>query len=70
MTKTRDSVVPRSDTRIRMLPGSPTPRSGVYDHVGRRGDRPDEQSTRGEPLPAPRGNGRSWVFDRPTRGEK
>ncbi|HEY1934371.1 MAG TPA: hypothetical protein VGG99_20370 [Acetobacteraceae bacterium] len=39
MTKTKDGVLPRSDSRVRMLPGAPTPRSGIYELVGPRGGR-------------------------------
>ena len=46
----------------RLPPGTPTPRSGIYEQVGPRGGRTGEQadSTRGKPLPPTDGPGRGW----------
>ena len=47
---------------IGLPPGTPTPRSGLYEQRGPRGGKTDEQcdSTRGNPLPpAPKGS--KWV---------
>jgi hypothetical protein len=47
-----------------LLPGTPTPRSGIYEQVGPRGGRTGEQadSTRGKPLPPTEKPGRSWTL--------
>jgi hypothetical protein len=51
-------------------PGTPTPRSGIYEQVGPRGGRTGEQadSTRGKPLPSVGG----WKLVQPAhhKGEK
>ena len=45
-------------------PGTPTPRSGIYEKVGPRGGRTGEQadSTRGNPLPPTEKPGQSWIL--------
>jgi hypothetical protein len=45
-------------------PGTPTPRSGIYEKVGPRGGRTGEQadSTRGKPLPPTEKPHQSWVL--------
>ena len=67
MTKTRDSVIPRSKLTAHMPPGAATPRSGIYEQVGPRGGRTSEQadSTRGKPLPPTDGPGRGWQLVTP-----
>ncbi len=67
MTKTRNSVTPRSHIAVRMPPGAATPRSGVYEQVGPRGGRTGERvdSTRGNPLPPTRAPGEAWTLVRP-----
>jgi hypothetical protein len=69
MTKTKDGVLPRSDSHVRMPPGTPTPRSGVYEQVGPRGGRTGEQadSTRGKPLPPTYWKEGGWTLVKPTR---
>jgi hypothetical protein len=46
-----------------LLPGTPTPRSGIYEQIGPRGGRTGEQadSTRGHPLP-PAPKGHTWIL--------
>ena len=55
-------------------PGTPTPRSGIYEQVGPRGGRTGEQadSTRGKPLPPTDGPGRGWELVQPAhhKGKK
>jgi hypothetical protein len=55
-------------------PGTPTPRSGIYEQVGPRGGRTGEQadSTRGKPLPPTDGPGRGWELIQPAhhKGKK
>ncbi len=48
-------------------PGTPAPRSGIYEQVGPRGGRTNEQadSTRGKPLPPTDGPGRGWTLVTP-----
>jgi len=67
MTKTKDSVIPRSGLTAHMPPGAATPRSGVYEQVGPRGGRTGEQadSTRGRPLPPSDSSGRGWKLVAP-----
>lgn len=45
-------------------PGTPTPKSGIYDERGRRGGKTGEQadSTRGKPLPPTRQPGNTWTL--------
>jgi len=52
-----------------MPPGSPTPRSGIYEKVGPRGGMTGEQadSTRGKPLPPLTKPGQGWVLIDPTK---
>jgi len=50
-------------------PGTPTPRSGIYEERGPRGGRTGEEadSTRGKPLPpTPSGSGHTWHLRRPS----
>jgi hypothetical protein len=55
-------------------PGTPTPRSGIYEQVGPRGGRTGEQadSTRGKPLPPTDVPGRGWELIQPAhhKGKK
>ncbi len=55
-------------------PGTPAPRSGIYEQVGPRGGRTGEQadSTRGKPLPPTETAGRGWVLVNPAhhKGDK
>lgn len=50
-------------------PGTPTPRSGIYEQVGPRGGRTGEQadSTEGHPLPPTMKPGYSWDLIKPAR---
>jgi len=51
----------------RLAPGTPAPRSGIYEQTGPRGGRPGERvaSVGGKPLPpAPRG--RTWTLVDPS----
>ena len=63
MTKIAYSVIPRSDLQARMPPGSPTPRSGIYE------ERKSERATSvpGEPRPPIYEQGRGWVLVDPVR---
>jgi hypothetical protein len=72
MSKTRDDVLPRSGTSVRLPPGAPTPRSGIYEQVGARGGRISEQvvSPRGEPPPPVPPNGKGWILVRPDQEKK
>lgn len=69
MTKTRDGVIPRSDSRVRMPPGTPIPRSGIYEQAGPRGCRTGEQvdSTRGKPLPPSHKGDGGWILVKPAQ---
>jgi hypothetical protein len=51
-----------------LSPGTPAPRSGIYEQVGPRGGRTGEQadSTRGKPLPPTDRPGRGWRLVTPT----
>jgi hypothetical protein len=55
-------------------PGTPTPRSGIYEQVGPRGGRTGEQadSTRGHPLPPTEKPGVGWTLVQPAhhKGKK
>ena len=66
-TMAQDSVLPRSKLKVQMPPGAATPRSGIYEQVGPRGDRTGEQadSTRGKPLPPTSQPGRRWTLVEP-----
>ncbi len=57
MTKTRDSVIPRSNLTAHMPPGAATPRSGVYGQVGSRSTNEQADSERDTPLPSTEGLG-------------
>lgn len=48
----------------KLTPGTPTPRSGIYEQVGPRGGRTGEQATSTErhPLPPTEKTGRTWVL--------
>lgn len=50
-----------------MKPGTPTPRSGLYDKIGPRGGDTGEQvsSTRGKPLPPTDRRGETWRLAEP-----
>jgi hypothetical protein len=66
MSKTIDGVLPRTNLRVRMLPGSPAPRSDRDEQSGPRGGRTGGQieSSMDKPLApmiAPRGG---WMFVR------
>jgi len=52
-----------------LSPGTPTPRSGIYEQTGPQGSRTGEQadSTRGKPLPPTDGSGRGWLLVKPAR---
>jgi hypothetical protein len=67
MTKTRDGVVPRSGSHVRMPPGSPTPRLGIDEQQGTRGGHVSEH-----PVSPGRGPSRGWVLIQPAhnKGEK
>jgi hypothetical protein len=64
-----DSVIPRSGVQVTMPPGAKAPRSGIYEQVGPRGGRTNEQtdSTRGEPLPPTVNGNQGWRIDQPAR---
>jgi hypothetical protein len=59
---------------LSLPPGTPTPRSGIYEQVGPRGGRTGEQadSTRGKPLPPTDGPGRGSTLVQPAhhKGKK
>ena len=48
-------------------PGSPAPRSGIYDKIGPRGGNTGQQadSTKGNPLPPTSKPGESWRLNTP-----
>jgi len=50
-------------------PGTPTPRSGIYEKVGPRGGMTGEQadSTRGKPLPPTTKPGQGWTLVDPAQ---
>jgi hypothetical protein len=52
-----------------LTPGTPTPRSGIYEQVGPRGGRTGEQadSTRGKPLPPTEKPGNTWILVDPAK---
>jgi hypothetical protein len=52
-----------------MPPGTPAPRSGIYEQIGPRGGRTGEQadSTRGKPLPPTDRSGMGWQLVTPAR---
>jgi hypothetical protein len=54
---------------IPLPPGTPTPRSGIYEQVGPRGGRTGEQadSTRGKPLPPTEPGHQGWRLVQPAR---
>lgn len=45
-------------------PGTPAPRSGIYEQIGPRGGRTGEQadSTRGKPLPPTEHPNQGWIL--------
>jgi hypothetical protein len=53
-----------------LRPGTPTPRSGIYEQRGPRGGRTgvEADSLRGKPLP-PAPKGRTWTLVESTRGK-
>ena len=50
-------------------PGTPAPRSGIYEQVGPRGGKTGEQadSTRGNPLPPTLPGNKGWRLDTPAK---
>ena len=50
-------------------PGTPTPRSGLYDEVGSRGGKTGSQcdSTKGNPLPPTTKSGNGWKLNTPAK---
>ncbi|PNE12954.1 MAG: hypothetical protein CR217_00260 [Beijerinckiaceae bacterium] len=54
-------------SRTTLPPGTRAPRSGIYEQVGPRGGRTNEQadSTRGKPLPPTDVAGRNWTLVKP-----
>jgi hypothetical protein len=48
-------------------PGTPAPKSGIYEQLGPRGGRTGEEadSTRGKPLPPTEREGNTWRLVRP-----
>lgn len=57
-----------------LKPGSPAPKSGIYEQVGPRGGKTGEQadSTRGKPLPPTEKAGMTWNLVKPAhhKGKK
>lgn len=53
----------------RLPPGTPAPKSGLYERVGPRGGMTGEQadSTKGKPLPPTPGSGQTWTLVEPAR---
>ena len=55
-------------------PGTPAPKSGIYEKVGPRGGRTGDQadSTKGNPLPPTEKTGQEWVLVKPAhhKGDK
>jgi hypothetical protein len=51
----------------RFTPGTPAPKSGLYEKIGPRGGRTGEEadSTRGKPLPPTQKSGETWALVRP-----
>jgi hypothetical protein len=72
MTKSREGVLPRTDTRVRMPPGAPTPRSVSWEQAGPRSEKTDERidTTRGESLPPIHGSRQGWVLVRPPHDKR
>jgi hypothetical protein len=59
----RAAASPIDSRLVHLAPGTPAPKSGVYQQTGPRGGKPGERvtSARGSPLPpAPRG--RTWTL--------
>ena len=54
-------------SKNRLPPGTPAPRSGVYEKMGPRGGHTGEEadSTRGKPLPPTEKSGETWTLVRP-----
>ena len=54
-------------SKTTLTPGTPAPRSGIYEQVGPRGGRTGEQadSTRGKPLPPTDRPGQTWQLVTP-----
>lgn len=52
-----------------LKPGTPTPKSGIYEQVGPRGGQTSEQadSTRGKPLPPTHGPSQGWRLVQPAK---
>jgi hypothetical protein len=57
----RAAASPKGSQFVHLAPGTPAPKSGVYQQTGPRGGRPGERvtSVRGSPLPAAP-KGRTW----------
>ena len=51
----------------KLTPGSPAPRSGIYEQVGPRGGHTSAQadSTKGKPLPPTQTPGATWKLVKP-----
>ena len=58
----------------RLSPGTPAPKSSIYERVGPRGGMAGEQadSTKGKPLPPTPGSGQTWTLVEPAhhKGDK
>ena len=59
-------------SRKGLSPGTPTPRSGIYERMGPRGGRTGEEidSTKGHPLPPTGGAGETWWLRRPAHHKR
>ena len=59
----RPAALPTDAQPVRLPPGKPAPKSGVYQQTGPRGGRPGETVSvvRGSPLP-PAPKGRTWTL--------
>jgi len=57
--------------QTRLTPGTPTPRSGIYEQAGPRGGKTTEQatSTEGHPLPPTQKPGSTWHLVKPAHHE-
>jgi hypothetical protein len=64
MTKTRDGVLPRSGSGVRMPPGAPMPRSGIFEEVGPRANHTGRHvdSTGGNSLPPQTTPRQGWTL--------
>ncbi len=59
----RAAALPTDSQLVHIAPGTPAPKSGVYQQTGPRGGRPGKKvtSVRGSPLPAAP-KGRTWTL--------